>query len=81
MEIRIGNFLILFKNIQYETYDDPSYYGVIFKDDKAKYDIIHHRFDWTRLIVNYINGSWQDLPFHEGTFRFLPECVKVERIT
>ncbi len=64
----------------HETYDDPSYYGIILNDNEAKYDLIHHRFDWTRMIVNYHDGSYKDLPFHEGTFRFLPEGVKVERV-
>jgi len=76
-----GSFLVSFQenSIQYEMYDDPSYYGIIFRDDNAKYDLIHHRFDWTRMIVNYKDGSYRDLPFHEGTFRFLPENVKVQR--
>lgn len=83
IQLTIGGFMVSFDEdtISHKTYNEESYYGVIFEDDEAKYDIIHHRFDWTRMIVNYKDGSYKDLPFHEGTFRFLPDYVKVERIT
>lgn len=83
VQLKFGNFVVSFDEtaIEHETYDEPSYYGIIFKDSEAKYDLIHHRIDWTRMIVNYKDESYKDLPFHEGTFRFLPDCVKVERIT
>lgn len=81
IQFKFGDFIVSFKSedIEYETYDDPSYYGIVFKDKEAKYDLVHHRFDWTRMVINYSDGSYKDLPFHEGTFRFLPSCVKVER--
>jgi hypothetical protein len=82
VQFKLGTFVVSFDEatIEHETYDDKCYYGIIFKDQEAKYDLIHHRIDWTRMIVNYKDGSYKDLPFHEGTFRFLPDCVKVERI-
>lgn len=82
IQFTLGNFMVSFDEtvIEHETYDIPCYYGIIFRDREAKYDLIHHRIDWTRMVVNYKDGSYKDLPFHEGTFRFLPDCVKVERI-
>ena len=66
--------------IEYETYKNDSYYGIIFKNGDAKYDLVHHYFDWTRMIISDKENACRDLPFHEGTFRFLPSCVKVERL-
>jgi hypothetical protein len=43
----------------------------------ARYDIVHHyHMDWERLIINNKEG-WKDLPFHKGTYRFLPNTIEV----
>lgn len=86
----IGNNLFMFdSNIKFETYKNEWYYGIIFYIDgqgdglmckDARYDIVHHyHMDWERLIINDKQG-WKDIPFHEGTFHFLPEQIKVLRI-
>lgn len=82
IQFKFGSFVVSFSSneIEHETYKNDSYYGIIFKDAKGKYDLVHHYFDWTRMIVNYPDGSYKDLPFHEGTFRFLPESIKIERV-
>lgn len=82
IQFKFGAFIVSFNanEIEHETYKNDSYYGIIFKDGEAKYDLVHHYFDWTRMIVNYHDGSYKDMPFHEGTFRFLPNCVKIERV-
>ncbi len=81
IQLKFGDFVVSFSpDIKHETYENFSYRGVIFYDENGKYDVIyHHTINWNRMIVNYPAGSYKDLPFHEGTFRFLPECVKVER--
>ncbi len=83
----LGKHLFIFdSNMKYETYQNEWYYGIIFFIDgegdgliykDARYDVVHHyHMDWERLIINTKEG-WKDLPFHEGTFRFLPDQVKV----
>lgn len=72
--------------IKYETYQCKWYYGIIFYIENegdgliskhARYDVVHHyHMDWERLIINDKEG-WKDLPFHCGTFRFLPDEIKV----
>lgn len=83
----LGKKLFVFDpKIKFETYQNKWYYGIIFiipgegdgilsKD--ARYDVVHHyHMDWERLIINTKEG-WKDLPFHAGTYRFLPDGVKV----
>ena len=83
----IGNKLFIFNpEIRYETYQNEWYYGIIFfiegeGDDlickDGRYDVVHHyHMDWERLLINNKDG-WKDLPFHNGTFRFLPDQIKV----
>ena len=72
--------------IKYETYSNEWYYGIIFlipnEGDglickEGRYDIVHHyHMDWERLIINNKEG-WKDLPFHGGTYKFLPEGIQV----
>jgi hypothetical protein len=61
------------------TYDDSGCCGIIFHHDKFTYNIVHNKIDWDRLFINGDDGSVRDLPFHEGTWRFLPSCIKVSR--
>lgn len=86
----IGKNLFMFdSDIKFETYKNEWYYGIIFTiegagdgiyNKDARYDIVHHyHMDWERLIINDKQG-WKDLPFHEGTFRFLPEQIKVLKL-
>ncbi len=83
----LGKKLFIFdSDIKYETYSNKWYYGIIFlmpcegdslfcKDER--YDVVHHyHMEWERLIINTKDG-WKDLPFHKGTYRFLPDQVKV----
>jgi len=83
----LGKHLFIFDNdIRYETYKNESYYGIIFFIDNegdgliykdARYDVVHHyHMEWERLIINEKSG-WKDLPFHPGTYRFLPDKIKV----
>jgi hypothetical protein len=83
----LDKHLFLFdSSIRYETYQNESYYGIIFFIDgegdglickDARYDVVHHyHMDWERLIINTKEG-WKDLPFHKGTYRFLPDQIKV----
>lgn len=83
----LGTKLFIYdSSIKIETYQNEWYYGIIFIIENegdgliskhARYDIVHHyHMGWERLIINNKEG-WKDLPFHAGTFRFLPEQIKV----
>lgn len=66
-------------SMEYKIFDEEWYYGIIFKVDGSRYEIIHNRVGWDRIIINYKDSSWSDLPFNEGTFRFLPEGVTLKK--
>ena len=86
----LGKHLFIFdSNIKHEKYQNEWYYGIIFYVENdgdgifcndARYDIIHHyHMDWERLIINNKTG-WIDVPFCEGTFKFLPEQIQVLKL-
>lgn len=83
----LGNKLFVFDlDMKFELYQNEWYYGIIFLVENqgdglcykdARYDVVHHyHMDWERLIINNKEG-WKDLPFHQGTYRFLPDSIKV----
>lgn len=83
----MANKLFLYDNhIKIETYSNEWYYGIIFMVEEeediffkgpARYDVVHHyHMDWERLLINNKQGC-KDLPFHQGTYRFLPEGIQV----
>lgn len=84
---KIGNKLFIFKNnLQFEIYTNDWYNSIIFtiKDgintvfnEDSKYTVVHHyHIGWERLIINNKDGH-KDLPFHHGTYRFLPPEIKI----
>jgi hypothetical protein len=82
IQLKYGSFVISIatKEINIKTYYNDSYKGVIIYDNTGEYDLIyHHKLDWNRMIISRPDGSYKDLPLHEGTFIFLPDYVKIER--
>lgn len=84
---RLGNKLFVFDLDQkIETYQNEWYYGIIFVVEdggdgylrtKSTYDVVHHyHMGWERLNIANKEGV-KDLPFHQGTYRFLPDNIKV----
>jgi len=80
-----SKYLINFDSdqIRFETYDESSYYGIFLKVNDNIYDLIHHKFDWDRLVITYGNpppghALYRDLPFHSGTFHFLPDGIEIK---
>ena len=66
--------------IRVEPYSCSSYTGVIFWDEPGnKFDVVLNPHFGPRLIFNLKNGSWNDVPFKEQTYGFLPEGVTVRR--
>ena len=83
----LGKKLFIFPvTMKFETYQNKWYYGITFiiegdgdgvinKD--GKYDVVHHyHMEWERMNISNRKG-WIDMPFHAGTYRFLPDEVKV----
>ncbi len=64
--------------IRYETYACEDYAGIMFWDEQgSKFDVVLNPHFGPRLIFNLRHGSWNDVPFKEPTFGFLPRGVRV----
>lgn len=69
------------ESIRAEPYECESYSGVIFWDQHGnKFDVVMNPHFGPRLIFNLRSGSWNDVPFKEATFGFLPESLRVWRV-
>lgn len=69
-------------DIRAEPYECESYRGVKFTDTLGStYDVVLNPHFGPRLIFNVRQGSWNDVPFKEQTFGFLPQGIKVRRVT
>lgn len=80
--VRIGKYLFIFpESLKYEIINEPGdYYGVIFYDGKYKYQVLDCKLGY-RLLINGEEGEYRDLPFHNGTTHFLPDCIQIEFLT
>lgn len=79
LEFRIGAHILSFTpaRVNFETFNlVGNYYGIIFIEKTGRYEIIYSKMG-TRLLLNSSNGESRDLPFHSGTWHFLPDTVKV----
>lgn len=76
----VENFVLSFPNTtRFETFNDPeNYYGIIFKRDKEKYEVLDCRLG-PRLLINNKDGV-KDIPFHMGTAGLLPNFIKVKLV-
>ncbi len=81
MELHVEGFRLRFDGIPHSTFECRDYRGVIFYKDDFKYEVIHSALG-VRLLINHETwlGFFRDLPFHEGTWRFLPEEVQVDML-
>jgi hypothetical protein len=81
-EIHVGAYRIVFSKIVFEEHDDNrEIYGVKFFHNGFVYDVLCNLHMGERLLITQepATGYLRDMPFHLGTARFLPECVKVTR--
>ena len=78
--IKIGSFKLSFPvEINFETFEDPgNCYGVIFRTNEYRYQVLDSKLG-TRIFVNGREGEVRDMPFNEGTARWLPECIVTVR--
>jgi hypothetical protein len=65
-------------DIEYCTFDEKSYHGITFYVDGNQYELIRGVMG-DRLVISHKDGSWKDVPFHEGTWGFLPEEIQIRR--
>lgn len=81
VKFKVGDFILFFPtSIKFETFNDPeNYYGIIFFQDKCKYQVLESKIG-IRLLINGSDGTAKDLPFHDGTSHFLPDFVKIKNI-
>lgn len=63
-----------------ETFDEEWYYGIIFRTEKGRYEAMHNYALGNRILLNFHDGSWNDIPFKPATFGFLPEEVEAIEI-
>jgi len=74
----LDRYVVLYPpDMKYETYKCKWYYGIIFYVDDGKWDLIHNIYMGNRLLINEHEYWLKDIPFHKGTFRFLPEGIEV----
>jgi len=80
--MRLGEFEIeVDSHIRVEPYSCDSYEGAIFWDQHLnKYDLVINPHFGPRLIFNLRDGRWNDVPFKESTFGFMPEGIRVRRV-
>lgn len=78
---QIDKFLIEFDDdLQFHTYVDKWYYGIIFITANGRYEIIHNYFLGNRLLINNDEFSCKDIPFKQETFSFLPNNIIVTEL-
>lgn len=80
--MRLGDFdFEVGEGIRVEPYVCQDYEGAIFWDQRGnKFDVVINPYFGPRLIFNLVGGSWNDVPFKEQTFGFMPEGVRVRRV-
>lgn len=79
MQHCLDRFVLSFdEKVRHETFECSSYRGITFFVEGFRYEVIQSLLG-VRLLVTSEDksGYLRDLPFHEGTWRFLPEAVRV----
>lgn len=79
MSFGFDNCIVEFpKSMKHKIYYDGYCNGIIFYDRNCEYELSHNNVDWNRLIISD-NEGWRDLPFNEGTWKLLPDTIKIWR--
>lgn len=77
----LDNVLIMYPSgMNVETFNEKWYYGIIFRTEEGRYEAMHNYALGNRIILNFRDGSWNDIPFKPATFGFLPEGVEAIEI-
>lgn len=78
MQVRVGGYELSFNDIEHETFSCKDNNGVTFIKDGYRYQVVDCLLG-VRLIINSNTeyGFLKDMPFHKGTWEFLPAEVRV----
>jgi hypothetical protein len=77
----LDTYLIVYPpDMNVETFAEKWYYGIIFRTEKGKYEVMHNYASGNRILLHFHDGSWDDVPFKPATFGFLPEGVEAIEI-
>ena len=77
----LDTYLIMYPtDMNVETFNCEWYYGIIFRTEKGRYEAMHNYALGNRILLNFHDGSWQDIPFKPATFGFLPDGVEALEI-
>lgn len=81
MEHRVGRFVLEFDDsLRHEPFQSKDWNGIKFFEDGYCYEVVDCLVGFgVRLIINHDDqlGYFRDMPFHEGTWDFLPSAVRV----
>lgn len=67
-------------NLDCFIYDDEWNKGIIYNTPEGKFDICFNKVGWARIIINYKDNSFKDLPFNQNTLEFLPKEIRVVKL-
>jgi hypothetical protein len=77
----LDNYLIVYPSgMNVETFSEEWFYGIIFRTEKGKFEAMHNYALGNRILLNFHDGSWHDIPFKPATFGFLPDGVEAIEI-
>jgi len=77
--IRFGKFIFKFPcTLKVEANTNEYYSTLAFIKGENKWEVVNNFAMGYRLIINEPYFSWKDMPFHSGTYNFLPEEIIVE---
>ena len=60
----------------HDIYENEWEKGIIFKLPEANYNLHYNKIGWARIIINYSDGGYKDLPFNQETIKLLPENIQ-----
>ena len=80
MKLILGKYEFTFKpNITYKVYESEWLDSITFFIKTERYEVINNFSMGYRLLINNRGGD-KDIPFHSGTFDFLPKDIEVNEL-
>lgn len=69
----VGPYVLTYDaSLKTETFSEDCCCGITFYLKDGRYQVVNNYHMGLRLIVNYHNGGWQDIPFKPSSFWVLP---------
>lgn len=77
----LGPYMLTYDaSLKTEMFSEKDYHGIIFTNDKGRYQVINNYHMGPRMIVNYHGGGFEDIPFKPASFWCLPPGVTAEEL-